>query len=101
MDVVEQIFLDMIKDYTPKDLEKAIKENVNLSALVKQYMPYMVNTARVFAPLFSSQKGNLNVENMLYYMKCKRPELVRVIILNKKGIKWMETNIKDIKALLW
>lgn len=101
MDVVEQIFLDLIKDYTPKDLEKAINENVNLSTLVKQYIPYMVKTARVFAPLFSSQKGNLNVENMLYYMKGKRPELVKVIILNKKGIKWMETNIKDIKALLW
>jgi hypothetical protein len=102
MDIVETIFLNLIQKYRVEDLRKAINEDVDLAALTCQYAGQLVKVGRVYAKLFgSSEKDDLTAENLIFYMRTKRPDLYNELTLNPKGRPWLKKNIEGFKKVLW
>jgi hypothetical protein len=101
MEIIEKIFIDIIKRYNGTDLKYAIQKDIDLAQLMKQYAGYLINIGRVFAKFYQSQSYQLNVENILLYLSEKRPDLYNVIMSEPKGYDWLNTQIKNIKNLFF
>jgi len=103
MNSIEKIFLDIISNFDKNDLEYAIRKNLDLAQLALEYFPpYQIKLFRILASFFKKNKDFLTTRSFLLFLSEKRPDLAQVIVKNDSiGIKWLDSNIKNFKKLLW
>lgn len=100
MELVEEIFLNIISQFTPEQLTEAIQRDVSLAELICEHAPFLIAIAKPFVGIYSSQLCLLKADNMLAYLRQHRPDLAAVINGSKQNYKWLEKNIIEIKKLL-
>lgn len=75
--------LKFLEDWTPQDIELAIKKNVELN----------------LAP-FWSYVENIVIKEILNWLRVHRPDLHNVLA-SERGIKWLKMNLRRITTQNW
>jgi len=99
--VVEQMFLQLLKDFTVNDLSWATSNNVSLLALTEKNNPKLLRTASGLAKKFKGQGYLLNTKNVMIWLKEKRPELYTSLNLVPERKVWLSKQVNDFRQFLF
>ena len=108
--VVSPILMNLLQPYNGKDLQKAIKEDVDLGAALKQEEGIeMINTMRQIIQVFpfaSQVPPYLKDKKWINWfiekeLKKKRPDLYGIFVYLPKGRDWLHRSVKGIVDALF
>lgn len=101
LNTLELTVVEMIRVYTPQDLQYAIDRDVDLSELLRTFSPSLVWFARLCAPAFRGSASSLNESGVTDWLHYNRPDLYEVIQGSQVGRNWFRKQIKGIKCLIF
>ena len=99
--VIEKLFLDIIKDFTPSDLQWATDNDASLLLLTQENSPKLLRTASAMARGFKGQGHLLNSTNLMSWLQEKRPEIYLAINLNPKKRAWMSKQVEEFQKFFF
>jgi len=98
---VEKIFLGMLEEFTIKDLDAAVANNVNLLDETAKCRPSALALAERLAKQFQGQEKHLNTENVMKWIREKRFDFYMSIMKDRKRYIWLDRQVKEIRAFLF
>ena len=99
--VIEKLFLDIIKDFTPQDLTWATNDNASLLLLTEKNSPKLLRTASGLAKGFQGQGHLLNSTNLMTWLEEKRKDLWLPVSISPRKRTWMQKQIEDFRRFLF
>jgi len=95
--VVESLFLGLIEDFGPEDVDEAVEENINLLELTSKERPRVLATSERLARQFKSYSKYLTFDNVMLWLKKRRPKLYNHIEQNPEARSWLKGQVKAIR----
>jgi len=99
--VIEEIFLNLILQFSLEDLKQAVKNNVNLLNEAKLHEPNLLLFAKNVATFFGNYKDELNLNNILSWLKLRRRDFWEYLTKDEKAKMWLEIQISNFKSFLF
>jgi len=99
--VVERFFLKLIDPFDREDLEDAVRRDVSLLDETAAANPGLLSKAEALARRFRGQRGLLTVENIIEWMKDRRPELYFYLASDPAAHAWIDRQIREFRDFLF
>ena len=107
VEICRGYMIERLREVTPKDLHKAIKEGTHtLSVSEDKDRNFGKKWSRVIERFSYEgkrlQRNLLTAENVLEWLKQDRPDLGSLIInMNPEGMNWLKEDVKQVYAFLF
>jgi len=97
----QMIVLSLLSGWKRSHLELAVEEDISLATLLSEHKRDLIRIAKIFALMYSKQKDELNVKNVLTWIRENRPDLYTVFDESKQARLWLTKQVKEVKELLF
>lgn len=95
------LFVSKISEFSVKDLEYAIQNDVSISKLLIEHESKLIRLGKLYALLKKKEKDLLTLENIILLLEMKRPDMASYMKSSRKNLIWLNRQIEEIKRLLW
>lgn len=96
----EWAILQFLKNWTPEDVEYAIKNNVDLAQLFRENRSVTNGLGWIARRNAEKVADFMNSSNVLYWFRERRPDLHDAIIRTPGGVSWLYTNFEAMRLEL-
>jgi len=100
MNHLDKIVLSLLKNYSTKDLKYAVNRNISLKQLM-YFVPGLLELSKITATLYQPQASYFNENNILDWLKIKRPDLYKILIKDSKAKAWFQKQVRELRGLFF
>ncbi len=95
------IILALLNGWKKNHLQLAIAEDVSVAGLLLEHKRDIARIGKVVAFMYSNQKDEFNIKNVMLWLETNRPDLYSVFDESKEARAWLRKQIKEMKELLF
>lgn len=98
---VERTFLGLLEDFSAEDLDAAAGAGVSLLGETARQRPRTLAMARRIARRFRGQERHLTFDNVMEWLRDKRPDFYTRIRFRGEIREWLARNVAEIREFLF